>query len=80
MIFTPVFLRRRLGINEDPVTGSSHSSLAPYWSKKLGKIKLMAYQASKRGGTLECELALNGRVFIRGHARTVFEIEMVTNK
>jgi len=69
-----------LGVNEDPVTGSSHSSLAPYWSKKLGKTKLMAYQASKRGGTLECELAPDGRVFIRGHTRTVFEIEMVTNK
>jgi PhzF family phenazine biosynthesis protein len=65
-----------IGINEDPVTGSSHSSLAPYWAKKLGKSKMLAYQASKRGGTLECELSANNRVFIRGQAVTVFEIEM----
>jgi PhzF family phenazine biosynthesis protein len=65
-----------LGINEDPVTGSSHSSLAPYWAKKLGKTRMLAYQASKRGGILECELSDNGRVFIRGQARTVFEINM----
>jgi PhzF family phenazine biosynthesis protein len=64
------------GVNEDPVTGSSHSSLAPYWSRRLGKNKLMAYQASKRGGVLECELLPNGRVLIRGNARTVFKIEM----
>ena len=65
-----------VGINEDPVTGSSHSSLAPYWSKKLGKNKLVGYQASKRGGVLECELSPNGRVLIRGYAKTVFEINM----
>jgi PhzF family phenazine biosynthesis protein len=65
-----------VGINEDPVTGSSHSSLTPYWSKKLGKSKLIGYQASKRGGTLECELSSNLRVLIRGYARTVFEINM----
>lgn len=70
------FFATALGVNEDPVTGSSHSSLAPYWSKKLGKNILKAYQASKRGGTLECELAPNGRVFIGGYARIVFEIEM----
>jgi PhzF family phenazine biosynthesis protein len=65
-----------VGINEDPVTGSAHSSLTPYWSKKLGKNILKAYQASKRGGVLECEMAPKGRVLIRGDARTVFEIEM----
>jgi PhzF family phenazine biosynthesis protein len=70
------FFAPAIGINEDPVTGSSHSSLAPYWSKKLGKSKLLAYQASKRGGILECELSPNGRVFIRGQALTVFEINM----
>ncbi len=64
------------GIDEDPVTGSSHTTLAPYWSKKLGKSKLTGYQASKRGGVVECELAPNGRVFLRGYARTVFEIDM----
>ena len=70
------FFAPAVGINEDPVTGSAHTSLAPYWSKKLGKTILKAYQASKRGGVLECEMAPKGRVLIRGDARTVFEIEM----
>jgi PhzF family phenazine biosynthesis protein len=65
-----------VGINEDPVTGSSHSTLAPYWSAKLGKRKLSCYQASRRGGELECELSDTNRVLIRGQAKTVFEIEM----
>jgi PhzF family phenazine biosynthesis protein len=65
-----------VGVNEDPVTGSAHASLAPYWSKKLGKNVLKAFQASRRGGILECEIAAYGRVLIRGDARTVFEIEM----
>jgi PhzF family phenazine biosynthesis protein len=67
------------GINEDPVTGSSHSSLAPYWSQKLGKSKLVGFQASKRGGILECELLPNGRVLIKGFARTVFEITVMAD-
>ncbi|MGD1119740.1 MAG: PhzF family phenazine biosynthesis protein [Dehalococcoidales bacterium] len=67
------FFAPGVGINEDPVTGSSHSSLAPYWVRKLGKNRLRSYQASKRGGVLECELALGGRVLIRGSAVTVFE-------
>jgi PhzF family phenazine biosynthesis protein len=70
------FFAPAIGINEDPVTGSSHSSLAPYWSKKLGKNRLTGYQASKRGGILECELISKDRVLIRGSARTVFEINM----
>ena len=69
-----------VGVNEDPVTGSAHSSLTPYWSKKLGKNKLLAYQASKRGGTIGCELAPNGRVLLSGHAITVFEIDMRNEK
>jgi PhzF family phenazine biosynthesis protein len=70
------FFAPGVGINEDPVTGSSHTSLIPYWSQKLGKTKLMSFQASKRTGILECELAPNNRVLIRGNAVTVFEIEM----
>jgi PhzF family phenazine biosynthesis protein len=65
-----------VGISEDPVTGSSHSTLAPYWSAKLKKTRLTAYQASRRGGELECELSDTGRVLIRGQAKTVFEIEI----
>jgi PhzF family phenazine biosynthesis protein len=70
------FFAPAVGINEDPVTGSSHSSLAPYWSKKLHKTKLLSFQASKRGGILECELSSDERVLIRGSARTVFQIKM----
>ena len=70
------FFAPGVGINEDPVTGSSHSTLIPYWSQKLGKNKMMSYQASRRGGILECETAPNDRVLIRGNAVTVFEINM----
>jgi PhzF family phenazine biosynthesis protein len=55
------------GINEDPVTGSAHTTLTPYWSKKLGKINLTAKQLSQRGGFLKCSL-LNERVEISGQA------------
>jgi len=63
------------GIDEDPVTGSAHCALAPYWSSKLGKTTLQAYQASKRGGYLEVEHKAD-RVLLRGHAITVMKIEM----
>lgn len=55
------------GGNEDPVTGSIHTGLAPLWAEKLGKNNLHAYQASKRGGVLDCEVA-EDRVLISGHA------------
>ena len=74
------FFAPAVGLDEDPVTGSAHTSLAPYWSKKLGKNIMRACQASKRGGILECEMAPKGRVLIRGDARTVFEIEMKTGE
>ena len=60
------------GGDEDPVTGSIHTGLTPYWAKKLGKTKLMAYQASKREGTLRCEVA-GDRVFISGQAVSYLE-------
>lgn len=56
-----------LGINEDPVTGSAHTVLTPYWSSKLGKQKLVARQLSERGGELICEIS-NDRVKISGQA------------
>ena len=56
------------GIDEDPVTGSAHTALTPYWAKVLGKNILTAKQVSKRGGDLQCELAGN-RVLIMGEAR-----------
>lgn len=63
------------GISEDPVTGSAHCTLTPYWSQKLGKEKLRAYQASKRGGELDLEIS-GDRVFISGSALTVIEGNM----
>lgn len=60
------------GIPEDPVTGSIHATLVPYWSSRLGRDKLMAYQASARGGWLDCELA-EDRVYLVGDAVTFME-------
>ncbi|PKA64831.1 hypothetical protein AXF42_Ash016862 [Apostasia shenzhenica] len=66
------FFCPKLGINEDPVCGSAHCALAPYWSRKLGKHKLRAYQASPRGGILDLEVdGERKRVLIRGEAVTV---------
>lgn len=56
-----------LGIPEDPVTGSAHCTLVPYWAKRLGKTELHAYQASERGGELFCR-DLGDRVKIAGAA------------
>ena len=55
------------GIDEDPVTGSAHCTIAPYWAEKLGKASLRARQVSKRGGDVYCEL-VDDRVLISGHA------------
>jgi PhzF family phenazine biosynthesis protein len=57
------------GIDEDPVTGSAHTAMTPYWANKLGKTKLSAIQLSKRKGYLDCELA-GDRVLISGSAIT----------
>ncbi|KAK6260115.1 hypothetical protein SCA6_014589 [Theobroma cacao] len=64
----------KYGIDEDPVTGSAHCALAPYWSQKLGKCDFIAYQASARGGILSLHLdEKNQRVLLRGKAVTVME-------
>ena len=55
------------GGDEDPVTGSAHTGLAPLWAERLHKNELVAYQASRRGGVLNCEVA-GDRVLISGHA------------
>ena len=57
----------KIKIPEDPVTGSTHCLIAPYWSERLGKKKLIARQASARGGILHCEV-LGARVKISGNA------------
>lgn len=62
------------GIDEDPVTGAAHCMLTPYWAKKLNKTTFQAYQASPRGGSLECALTTNDRVLLRGHAVIMSEL------
>jgi len=64
-----------LGINEDPVTGSAHSVLTPFWSHKLGKVHLLAHQISERGGVLHCKMS-GDRVEIGGQAVTYLEGEI----
>jgi PhzF family phenazine biosynthesis protein len=59
----------RFHIDEDPVTGSAHCALAPYWIPRLGKQEIVAYQASARGGLLRLRLA-GDRVKLRGQAVT----------
>ena len=60
-----------VGVNEDPVTGSAHCALTQYWSEKLNKAHLYAYQASRRGGYVSTELLPNGRIKLIGSATTV---------
>jgi PhzF family phenazine biosynthesis protein len=59
-----------VGVPEDPVTGSAHCVLAPYWAQKLGKTKLVGYQASKRGGHVKLDF-LGARTLLIGKAHTV---------
>jgi predicted PhzF superfamily epimerase YddE/YHI9 len=65
--FVSRFFAPRYGINEDPVTGSAHCALTPYWADKLNKKKLSARQVSQRTGYIECELK-GSRVFLSGKA------------
>jgi PhzF family phenazine biosynthesis protein len=70
--FVSRFFAPNCGVDEDPVTGSSHCTLAPYWAERLGKSSLLARQISKRTGTLRCRVE-GQRVFISG--RTVAYLE-----
>lgn len=65
--FVSRFFAPSEGIDEDPVTGSAHCSLIPYWAARLGKTALRAKQVSRRSGSLTCELR-GDRVSIAGHA------------
>ena len=65
--FVSRFFAPKYGIDEDPVTGSSHTQLVPYWAQKLGKAKMNAKQVSSRGGEIVCELH-EDRVLISGKA------------
>jgi PhzF family phenazine biosynthesis protein len=66
----------RSGIPEDPVTGSAHCALAPYWSPKLGKQTLVGHQTSRRGGIVHCRLDTD-RVILAGKATTIWHGELV---
>ncbi len=73
--FVSRFFAPKFGIPEDPVTGSTHCALTPYWAKSLNKSILSARQISKRGGDIRCEL--NGdRVTLSGYAVTFMEAEI----
>lgn len=67
----------KLRVEEDPVCGSGHCHIIPYWSKRLGRDELTAYQASPRGGTLYCRLE-GDRVVLAGHAALFSQGEILT--
>ena len=67
----------KLSIAEDPVCGSAHCQIADYWSCALGKKEIKAYQASRRGGYLDCVMLDNGRIAISGEAALVAVTEIV---
>ena len=67
----------KMSIPEDPVCGSAHCQIADYWSGVLGKKEIYAYQASKRGGYLHCEMRGDGRIAISGEAVLVAVSEIV---
>ncbi len=68
--FVSRFFAPRFGIDEDPVTGSAHCTLAPFWAARLGRTTLTGYQASRRGGTVHTRL-IGDRVELTGRAVTV---------
>ena len=74
--FVSRFFAPQSGINEDPVTGSAHTSLIPLWSEKLGKREMEARQLSQRGGRLFC-IDNGARCLIGGEARLYFEGELI---
>jgi predicted PhzF superfamily epimerase YddE/YHI9 len=74
--FVSRFFAPGSGIDEDPVTGSAHCCLGPYWQPKLGKDTFVAYQASARGGVLRVQVA-GDRVLLEGQAVTVMRAELL---
>jgi predicted PhzF superfamily epimerase YddE/YHI9 len=74
--FVSRFFAPGSGVPEDPVTGSAHCALAPYWGDKLRKSRMMGYQASARGGTVMVQLRQD-RVLLGGRAVTVLRGELL---
>ncbi|HET8910736.1 MAG TPA: PhzF family phenazine biosynthesis protein [Ktedonobacteraceae bacterium] len=75
--FISRFFAPQVGVNEDPVTGSAHCCLAPYWSHKLGKNEMVGYQASPRGGVVRVRLE-GERVLLGGQAVTIIRGELLS--
>jgi PhzF family phenazine biosynthesis protein len=74
--FVSRFFCPSVGINEDPVTGSAHCVLSPFWSKRLGRTQLTGYQASARGGVVRVQID-GDRVRLGGQALTVLRSELL---
>ena len=66
-VFVPAW-----GVDEDPVTGSAHAALAPFWAVRLGRDRFTAFQASRRGGVVDCRIGV-GRAVLGGRCVTVIE-------
>jgi len=77
--FVSRFFAPGVGVDEDPVTGSAHCTLGPYWSERLGKSSFRAFQASARGGELRVE-AVGDRVRLGGRAVTVFRGQLAADE
>jgi predicted PhzF superfamily epimerase YddE/YHI9 len=74
--FVSRFFGPKIGINEDPVTGSAHCALAPYWSQQLKKSNLIGKQLSARGGTIECSVS-GSRVLLSGECVMYLEGQII---
>jgi predicted PhzF superfamily epimerase YddE/YHI9 len=74
--FVSRFFAPQVGVNEDPVTGSAHCTLSPFWSKRFGRDELVGYQASACGGVVRVRLSGDG-VYLGGQAITVLRGELV---
>ncbi|MEA1895924.1 MAG: PhzF family phenazine biosynthesis protein [Euryarchaeota archaeon] len=74
--FVSRFFAPAIGVDEDPVTGSAHCCLGPYWESRLNKSRLEAFQSSERGGVVRVEVK-SGRVILSGQAVTVIEGEII---
>ncbi len=74
--FVSRFFAPGSGIDEDPVTGSAHSALTPFWSARLGKAEMIGFQASARGGVVKVRLE-GERVFMSGQAVTVLRGDLL---
>jgi len=75
--FISRFFAPAAGVNEDPVTGSAHTNLGPYWAAKLGKKEMVGYQASARGGIVRVKMSGEDRVLLSGQAVTVLKCALL---